>query len=269
MSQTIGVITNNQHGVFQRDVITGITRVAAAQGYTCIVDSLAEEQPQPRPVSLKVADLAGLVVIANVMPDDFLQDVYRAGKPLVLVSHRVEDDMIPAVIPDNIEGMIRLVDYLVDDCQRNRIVFIQGDMHQNDGRQREKVFREQLLRHDLIMPEAFYLRGDFIPAVAAESLRSFLQAQHETFDAVAATDYLMAAAALEVLRAGGLRVPEDVCVVGFGDGELATQVGLTTIGVNVVELGQRAARQLLGQMNGLRMRGVTIISTEIIRRQTG
>lgn len=269
MSQTIGVITNNQHGVFQRDVIMGLTRVLTARGYSISIDSLAEDQPQPRPVALNIASLAGLVVIANVMPDDFLQEVYRAGKPLVLVSHRVEDDMIPAVIPDNIEGMTRLVDYLVLECQRQRIAFIQGDMQQNDGRQRDKVFREQLLRHDLIMPEDFYLRGDFIPGVAADSMRMFLQTHLGQFDAVAATDYLMAAAALDVMRAAGLRVPDDVCVVGFGDGELAEQAGLTTIGVNVVELGQRAARQLLGQMNGLRMRGVTIISTEIIRRKTG
>lgn len=269
MSTTIGVITNNRHHVFQRQVITGIEHVMREHGYAVLVDSIAENPSAPQPVSLPVAELAGVMVIANVTSDDYLMSIAASGKPLTLISHRIENSPIPAVIPDNLEGIARMVDYIVDRCQRRRIVFIQGDLSQNDGRQRTHAFRQRLKRHDLALPEAFFLRGDFSPEVAAKSLRQFLETHQDNFDAVAAADYIMGVAALDVLREAGLAVPEQVCAVAFGDGEEAQRAGLTTISVDVVGLGQRAARQLLGQINGLAIQGETIVGTAIIRRMTG
>jgi DNA-binding LacI/PurR family transcriptional regulator len=98
-------------------------------------------------------------------------------------------------------------------------------------------------------------------------MQAFL-ATHAEFDAVVASDYLMAEAAMNVIKASGRRVPEDVAVVGFGDGPEATRAGITTVAADVTELGRRAARQLIGQINGLRIRGLTVLSTELIVRET-
>ena len=78
----------------------------------------------------------------------------------------------------------------------------------------------------------------------------------------------MAEAAMNVIKASGQRIPDDVAVVGFGDGPEAAQAGLTTVAADVTELGRRAARQLIGQIEGLRIRGLTLLSTELIERAT-
>lgn len=262
----IGVITNDATNVFQSQVITGIKRVAQEKGYQVVVDSIAPEQAgyATRPISLDLWSLSGVLVIANILSDTILRDLYQSKKPLSLVSHRVSNTPIPSVIPDNAGGINALVDYLVGRLGKRRIAFIQGDMTQNDGLERTHAFKKQLMRHNMEIDEALFLRGDFVPETAHQSMRDFL-AQGIPFDAVAGADFLMAIEALHILRDSGRH---DVCVVGFGDGPEAAQTGLTTVGVDVEQIGVRAARQLIGQIEGLPIRGVTLLSTNIVERES-
>lgn len=254
----IGIITNDANNVFQRQVIAGIQIIADLKGYGVTVDSIAPDGVS-RPISLDIEQLAGMLVIANILPDAKLREFYQSQKPLSLVSHRVIGTPIPAVIPDNSGGIAALVDYLVQKGKR-RIVFIQGDMTQNDGAERSAAFRRQLMRHNIDLDERLFLQGDFVPSKAQESMRDFLQ-QGIAFDAVAAADFLMAIEAMKL-------VSKDVSVVGFGDGPEAAQAGLTTVGVDVEQIGVRAARQLIGQIEGLPIRGVTLLSTHIVERES-
>ncbi len=253
----IAVITNDENEVFQREVIVGIRKFMEGRGYQLCIQHDADH----------LEEVVGVLVIANVLNDDTLRQLYYSGKPLSLVSHQVEDAPIPAVIPDNIGGMNQMVDYLVVTCGRRKIVCIQGDMNQNDGQERTYAFKRQLMRHNLDVDAVPFLQGDFIPAVAAQSLQRFL-AENLDFDAVAAADFQMALAAVQVLKAAGRAVPDDICVIGFGDGPEAAKHQLTTVGVDVEELGYRAARQLMGQINGIRIRGATVLSTNLVERDS-
>ncbi len=261
----IGVITNDKRQVFQRTVITGVKEIASAKGYDVLVDSLAEDPKQPKPLSLPLAQMDGFLVLANALDIAGLQQLRQTGKPITLVSHHEPD--IPSVIPNNTEGIRQLADYLVNVCQCRRFVFIQGHMGQLDGVERDKVFGEALVRHDIPIENIWRLRGDFDADIAATSLRNFLQ-ENVPFDAVVAADYLMASVAIDILREAGIYVPDEVCVAGFGDGPEAEAVGLTTVAADVMELGRRAARQLFAQLDGLAIKGVTWLTTEIIERET-
>lgn len=263
----LGVITNDRHAVFQSSVIAGVSEVAAVRGYDVLIDSIAEDPENPRPVSLMWETLAGVLVIANVLPDDDLCRIHATGLPVTLVSHFVAGVPIPAIISDNTQGIAQLVRYLVDVCACRRIVFIQGNMAQRDGIKRDMAFRQELIRHDLDIDEAYFLRGDFDARTAADSLRDFLRTGRD-FDAVLACDYLMGAESIQVLREANFRVPEDVCVVGFGDGPKSVEVGLTTVAADITDVGRRGARQLIGQIEGLRIHGLTILSTTLIERDT-
>ncbi len=267
MMSKLGVITNNQHEVFQRAVIAGIRQVAAQHGYAVVVDSCAEDPENPRGITLDPTDVAVILVIANVAPEPYLLNLHRMGKPLSLVSHQAAHIAIPSVMSNNDQGIVELVKHLVTRCHRRDLVFIRGLMDQNDGRQREIVFRQELMRYNLRVPETHFLRGDFSPLVAAESVRALLDSG-DFFDAVIASDYVMGIAALDVLRAGGIAVPQDVSVVGFGDAPEAESAGLTTVAASVGELGACAARQLLSQIKGLRISGVTMLSVQLIVRET-
>jgi LacI family transcriptional regulator len=267
MTKQIGIITNIQTPVFQRDVITGATEYIQQQGYTLLVDATEERSQNGRITTLPLDNIDGLLVIANALSDSSLQTLYDTGIPITLVSHRAEQIPISAIIQNNIDGISQLVDYLIDDCGRREIVFIMGDMNQHDGIERERVFQQSMMRHDLVVPATHILRGDFERDIAAASLTHFIEQGH-AFDAVVAADFLMGVAVLDVLAQAAISVPDDVCVVGFGDGPEAEAAGLTTVGADVIEMGRRAARQLLAQINGQRFAGITWLNTELIERSS-
>lgn len=88
------------------------------------------------------------------------------------------------------------------------------------------------------------------------------------FVSLLATAALMLGAAKDALLAASLRVPDDVVVVGFGDGPEADAAGVTTVAADVVDLGRRAARQLVAQLAGPPLRGRTLLSTHLVRRSS-
>lgn len=263
MKPLLGVMTNNPGEVFQRNVIAGVEEAASARGYSVRVVTVPDRQVPDQ----SFEGLAGLLVIANAVPDDVLCRLYEGGLPVSLVSHRLPDLPVPAVAPNNTQGIAILVEHLVVHCHRRRLVFIQGNMEQNDGIQRDAAFQQELMRYNLNIPPQYILRGDFIPSVASQALARLIE-QTNDFDGIVASDFLMALAAIDVLTAAGLSVPDEVAVVGFGSGPEADAAGLTNVAANVSELGRRAARQLMGQVEGLRIRGLTLLSAELVEGST-
>jgi LacI family transcriptional regulator len=263
----IGIITNNRHEVFQRSIIRGVEEAASARHYRVVVDSIAEDPARPRPVALDLEAMSGLAVIANVLPDAQLRALHEAGRPMTLISHHVAGLSIPAIVTDNRRGMGMLTRALIEQCGCRKLVYIHGDRQQSDAIERDQAVERELMRAHLTLEPDCVLDGRFEPAQAWRLMADLLTRRRD-FDGVLAADYQMALAALRALREAGVRVPHDVQVAGFGDGEEAANAGLTTVAADVVEQGRRGARQLIGQIEGLRMRGTTVLSTSLNLRET-
>ena len=93
------------------------------------------------------------------------------------------------------------------------------------------------------------VQGDFSEQSGEAAIEALLKSGHE-FDAVFAANDMMAIGALQALRQAGIRVPEDVAVVGFDDVPLARHLGLTTVRVRIAELGERALDRLVSMLAG-------------------
>ncbi len=260
----LNIFTNFSTAVFQRDVIAGAREVFDQRGYPMAIIEVTTTPTTLADLPIE-NDLAGALIITSVLPDVIISELHDRRVPISLVSHQMAH--IPGVMPNNRQGIAMLMEHLVVAHGRKRPVFIRGVMTQTDGIQRYTAFEQEVMRYNLNVPPAFYLRGDFSPEMAAESMTQFLSFAPD-FDAVVASDYLMAEAAMQVIKASGRRVPEDVAIVGFGDGPEAAQAGITTVAADITELGRRGARQLLGQIEGLKIRGLTLLSTELIERET-
>lgn len=263
----VAVLLNNVEGVFQRSVMQGADEVAAAHGLALEPTPLGgvAEAAVRETLAGVLKRAAGALVLASALGDDELAGIAETGIPVTLVSHHSAALELPTLMFDNDQGLERLMKHVVVDCGRRHPVFIGGDPAQLDARERERAFLDEVLRHDLRVPRTSLLAGDFSPEVAAAALSAFVGAGGRP-DSVVAADYLMAIAAQEVVRAAGLRVPEDVVVVGYGDGPEAEAAGVTTVAADVVELGRRAARQLVAQLSGRPLRGRTLLSTHLVKR---
>lgn len=264
---TAWIFTNDAGAVFQSAVVKGASAVLEEAGRSTRV---VEVGPLAAPADLPdgLASQDGALVVASALSDQALARLYEHVGGVTLVSHMTEGVQVPAVLHDNAQGMRQLVEHLVSGGRRS-LVYVRGDLSQVDGRQREAAFRDEVLRHGLEVSEERFLEGGFVPGVASGSVSDLLR-RGERFDAVVAADYLMAIEALRALRTGALDVPGDVSVVGFGDGPEADGAGLTVVAADVEELGRRAARQLLAQLNGGRITGHTLLSTRlVVRRSSG
>ncbi len=260
----IGIVTNDQHNIFQSLIIAGIRDIAAKRDFSVTVDS--QHDRLDNTVHLNIADYDGFVVIANSAPADFLESVATAKKPLSFVSHIVPGPF-PSVFFNNAQGMRELMEHLVVTCGREKPLFVRGVPGQTDAIEREDAYRIELLRHDLDINEQYFIAGDFEPDVARATVRQTLQNQL-TFDSVVAADYMMALGIIDELRTAGLAVPDDIAVVGFGDADEADEGNLTTVAANVEELGRCAALQLLAQTQGHAIRGKTLLSVGLVVRGT-
>lgn len=265
-TRKLSVLTNNARGVFQSSVIRGALEVVGERGATLTVRELPNQLAPPAEVLEAVQDSSGALVLANVLTEAALTALWETGLPMTLVSHRSATLAIPAVLHDNRQGMSQLMGLLAADG-RSRPVFVRGNPEQLDGIERERFYRDELMRHALVVSEESFIAGGFEPGFAGSSLQAFI-AQSVGFDALVSSDYLMALEALEVLRSAGYAVPGAVSVVAYGDGPEAEAADLTVVAADVVELGRRAARQLLAQLAGQRFNGYTLLSTKLVRRGT-
>jgi LacI family transcriptional regulator len=247
------VLTNHPNEIFQQSVIQGAREIAAE--HEAIIEVYT---PPMLPQSIK-----GLLVIANVLSDAHLTEIADAGVAVSLISH--QHPRIPSVVPNNRQGICMLMEHLVVECEKRKPLFIRGNMGQYDGRERERAFDEEVMRYNL--REVYKIEGDFSPRRARDAMQAFLHNPPD-FDCVLATDHLMALAALNVLHEKGYRVPADISIAGFGDSAESIEGNLTTVAADIVELGRRGARQLLCQMQGLRIRGQTLLSTKLVVRET-
>ncbi len=269
------VLANNLDGVFQQSVLQGATERLGAEGFEVEpveVGGVQDARELTRLMEEVASKADGVLVISNAVSDAGLAVAMSRGAVATLISHRRHphpgdraEQSPPTLMFDNLQGLQQLVAHLVNECGRTKPVFIGGDATQLDAQERERAFLDEAVRHELRVPAANLLAGDFTPERAGEALRRFMDAGGE-FDCVIAADYLMGIAAQQTLREAGVKVPEEVAVVGYGDGPEAAAAGVTTVAADVVELGARAARQLLAQLAGERLTGRTLLSTHLIRR---
>lgn len=155
---------------------------------------------------------------------------------------------LPCINPDNLQGGYLATRHLLEQG-RTRIAFLASTLSHYSIHQREKGYRKALYEARLLMPPEY----EAIAPPQLDTERSLLQAVNELLELAQPPDAIFAyndATALLVLQActqRGLRVPEDIAIVGFDDIETAawSQPALTTIAVDKERLGREALALLL------------------------
>jgi DNA-binding LacI/PurR family transcriptional regulator len=134
---------------------------------------------------------------------------------------------------------------------RRRVAAIAGPQDMGVGVRRLAGYRRALRTAGLPVDESLVGYGDFSEASGAAAMRALLE-RHPDLDAVYAASDLMAVGAMRVLKERGLRIPEDVGVVGFEDSALArqTEPALTTVHQPVEAMGREMARLLVSHIRG-------------------
>jgi DNA-binding LacI/PurR family transcriptional regulator len=209
----------------------------------------------------------GALLLGTLHEDRFVDDLVEARVPLVLVNSRRPG--VPSVVADNRRGVREMVRHLRELGHR-RIGFIGGLENTTVGEDRSRGFLEGLAEQGIPFDEQLRLWGNFSEESGGRMARQLLTL-HPRPSALMAANDMMAIGALRAARDElGLRVPEELTVVGADDVRLTTYIRprLTTIGQPMYEVGVLATRLLLDLLAPRECQREQVVATRLVLRES-
>ncbi|MEO6264275.1 MAG: LacI family DNA-binding transcriptional regulator [Luteimonas sp.] len=268
-TDTIGVVLPDLHGEFFSELMRGIDGVARERGLHLLVSSY-HGHPEEQAVALRTmrGRVDGLLVMSPYVGNvDYLSDNLLPSLPAVLMNTHASAAGCSTLSVDNYGGARTMVRHLVD-CGYRRIAFISGPHDNFDAHERLRGYHDGLGES---LPDArpWVIRGDFNEASGHCAGRVLLTASQRP-DAVFAANDMMALGCLFAFNQAGVRVPDEIALAGFDDIPLAYYVhpALTTMRVDIPELGGRAMRMLLDRVPGAPVATPEPLVTELVVRES-
>jgi DNA-binding LacI/PurR family transcriptional regulator/anti-anti-sigma regulatory factor len=191
-------------------------------------------------------------------------------RPLPIVSVALSLEGFPSVVVDNYQGMRDAVLHLIQAHGYRRIAFIRGPAGHPEAEERYRAYADALAEHDIPPDPDLVAPGDFMRSGGAEAIELLLDQRGLSFEAIAAANDVSAFGALEALRARGIRVPDDMAIVGFDDTEESeySTPSLTTAQQSYAQMGKQATMMLLAQLQGDQVPERVIVPSEVIVRRS-
>jgi Transcriptional regulators len=209
--------------------------------------------------------LDGVVVSSAPLDDPIFPRLLEDGVPFIIVG-RYPHERANYVDVDNVARARMAVEHLLR-LGHERVATITGPLNMCSGQDRLEGYRQALAARGIPVDEDLIAEGDFTEQGGQAAMRRLLP--HRPTAVFAASD-MMAVGAIKVLREAGLRVPEDVAVVGFDDIPLASMVEppLTTVRQPIEQLGSMAVELLVSLMENPGEETVhrVVLPTELVIR---
>lgn len=252
-SNSIGVLTQDIASPHYGATLVGIEKGLSGTAYAPLFISghwLASDEERAVDLLLD-RRVAGLIVLGGALPDDDLKRL-ATQLPLAVLGRQLDLSAQggTSVALDNFQPAHALVSYLLARGHR-RIGLIMGPGEHADAQQRLSGYRAALEEHGLPFLESLVVQGDFHEG-SGQVATQFLLARHPELTAIFASNDQMAYGARLALHRLGLRVPEDISLVGFDDLPGVTYMipPLTTVRQPMQEIGEWLARFIVGQLSG-------------------
>jgi LacI family transcriptional regulator len=199
--------------------------------------------------------------------EKYLEQMERNGVAVVTIGRYARPGS--SLVLDNAGGIRTLVDHLVGLGHR-RIAHIAGVPGSSATIERLRAYEAALEAHGLPVDPSLVCDGDFGRQSGAHAAEAFMSAPHPPTAIIAANDE-MAAGCIRALRRRGVRVPEDVSVVGFNDVPTAAdcEPPLTTIRLPLRHVGARAVQMALEVRSGDQVASEEVAGELVVRQSTG
>jgi len=256
--------------LFVEEVLRGVESSLGDIGWSLLISFLhAGEAAYQRLQSLS-GKVDGLLIAEGIVGSRELARL-SARLPITLVAGSPDEPNVDVVDADNRSGTKALVCHLVEVHGSRRIFYVAGPTEAPDAIARRSAFIEVLAEHMGMEPAGFY-EGRFSAFSGKQAAQEILaRPDRDLPDAIVCANDQMAIGAMRELQASGLRVPEDIAVVGFDDiypGSLIAP-SLTTVRQPMRQLGHRACSRLLERIADPSLpHQVELLPTELIVRES-
>ncbi|GAB4462033.1 MAG: LacI family DNA-binding transcriptional regulator [Armatimonadaceae bacterium] len=254
-TQTLGVLFDNptpftlQTNPHTSAIMEGILTTGREKGYNVLIFTPEWESAKSSAPLFRDHSTDGIIVIAPRRHSDTVSGLCDLGIPVVVASAPAELPGVPWVDVDNVRGAQLVADHLADLGHR-RVAYLPGDESQYSVGERREALFERLLGRGILECADYCVPGTFSSSQLTANIELLLKLPNRP-TAVFATNDNMAIALLRIAREHGIKVPEQLSVVGFDDVPLARYVTpqLTSVRHPIAEVGRWAAETLIRKLN--------------------
>jgi LacI family transcriptional regulator len=269
-SLTVGAISNDSVGRFAMPIMEGLEECLSDRSMSVFLCNAGDDpEREARHVeSLLGKRVDGIVVTgrrADLRPRLAVRGV---GVPVVYVYSQIDDPAALCLLPDD-EGGAALACAHLAGLGRRRIAHVTGPERFEAVRLRRAGFQAMLARAGLAADAARILSGDWSEAWGRAALEPLFESKRRAPDAIFCGNDQIARGVVDGLRERGMGVPGDVAVVGFDNWRIiaeACRPPLTTVDMNLKQLGREAGRRLIDLIAGQHHAGVHRLPCSLVVR---
>lgn len=273
---TIGVVIAEIETPLFLHALNTIEPIARSAGYTVLMTKARDPQEEYEVFHVlleKRVDGLIFLSVSELANADYVPELKRLRVPTVLVNRATTYDGLDQIDWDDTAGVAEAVEHLIGLGHR-RIAHLCGPARRQSGANRLRGYRTTLERHSIEYRPEYVCPGDY--TLSMDSWRDStlgLLGLSPRPTAIIASDDIVAATAIKTIQQAGLRVPDDVAIVGIDDQHFCTYLNpaLTTIRLPILEAGKRAVKTVLERISGKRTESEHIVlpCSLIIRESCG
>ncbi|MEV0841899.1 LacI family DNA-binding transcriptional regulator [Actinocatenispora sera] len=270
--RTVGLLVSSLAWPWMLQVLGGVAAEAEARDFTLVLHTLSRGE---RSLTSFLHQVEGNAIdgIVAIEPPGGLTELtelhQRRGFPIVMIDYRVRRPRFPSVATTNERGGYDVARHLAETGAR-RIGVITGPPQYTFCAERDRGWRRALTEHGIDLRDDLVLRTDMSDRQSYDAAGELL-AREPRLDAVLAVGDVVALAVLRRLRETGVRVPDDIAVVGFDDIPAAALAvpPLTTVRQPMYAMGQAAVRLLIDLIGGAAVPDEPLLTpTQLIVRES-
>ena len=247
-TDTIGVIFHQISSGFFAQVMAGIDKAARDNRYhiLCAFTHFEAEPGQTCTAMFDEMRIDGMLILDPAINQPLIDELKQYRRPIVMIQRDSQDPQIASINVQNRQGAHIAMKHLLSLGYKD-IIVVRGPAGAQDAQLRLEGC-ELALKEKGHGASCRYIDGHYAPKDAVEALKAY-RAKHGLPRAIFALNDAMALAILKDLRSEGVKVPEQVAIVGFDGIECADHVGLTTIETPMSALGEGAVRLFLNRLD--------------------
>jgi LacI family transcriptional regulator len=252
-TNTIGVVIPRLNSYFMSTVIAGMEKVANQHGYNLII-SQSQESAKREIASVNTmfnSRVDGLMVSLAYETEniDHFDSLLKKDIPIIFFDRIVEHSKCTSITIDNTRAGFDATAHLLDQGSK-RIVYIGGPLSRNVYTDRMTGYKQALAQRGIGFDQSLIIINNLSDQAGIEAAQQILQMEHRP-DGIFAANDTSAVGCIGELKRAGIRIPDDIAVVGFNNDPIARVVepNLTTINYPGLEMGEVAATTLINSLN--------------------
>lgn len=265
-SRLIAMLVAYLDNQFYPIVLEHLSRTLQGEGYQVLLFMTDPGKQDEVVQKILQYQVDGIVMASATLSSTLARECANTGIPVVMFNRYVATSPASSVTSDNIEGGRLIGDFLVRGGHE-RIAFIAGAEDSSTNRDREAGFYQGLAQHGVTLYA--HAVGGYSFEGAARAARQLMALKRRP-DAIFAANDQMAFSVIDVIRSEfGLRVPQDISVVGYDDVPQASWKGydLTTVSQSYLEMVEKTARILIEQIeNKIVKKRAAVLPAKLIIR---